>query len=139
MPYEHGFLEWKRLGSIMVVAGAGPIPQGSLERLISDVQRHLVKGIVAIATGRVELTSIQRRLVSTAFRKVPIAAIVEDRLTYGVITAIAWLGTRIKAFPPSDVEGALDYVGVATPDRDWTRRALAEISNRAPADRSDTG
>jgi len=139
MASEEGFLEWRRLGSFLLLTAAGPVPQDALERLIKDVQRHLVKGVLAVAAGHVQMTSVQRRLVSNAFRGIPIAAIVEDRLTRGVVTAIAWLGTAIKAFQPSDVESAMDYVGVAMRDKDSTREALAQLPKPTSARRSGAG
>lgn len=81
---------------------------------LEDLQSKPVKRYLAVSVGTLQLTSLQRKQVAEVVtrRSIPIAAVTDERLVRGVVTAISWLGANIKAFSWAEMQDALVYLGL---------------------------
>ncbi len=72
----------------------------------------------------------QRALLSERypeFGPVPVAVITDSPLTRGVVTALRWLGKNIRAFRPTDLAGAFEYLEVPSGDREALLHRVARV------------
>jgi hypothetical protein len=107
--------QWIVLGDLMV-SFTRPGKEGP-DALWQTFAKDLSKGIgryLATSVGTVEVTSVQRKLVADVLRNrnIPTAAVTDERLVRGLITAVAWLGADIKPFAWADLHGAIEYLRV---------------------------
>ncbi len=61
-----------------------------------------------------EPTSTQRRLLNELLggRPVPVAVVSASARVRGTVTALSWFNRRIRAFPPSGLRDALEYLEI---------------------------
>jgi hypothetical protein len=60
----------------------------------------------------------------------PKAVVTTSLAVRGIVTATSWLGTNIRAFAPSRVDDAFDYLGVARPNRAALLECVALLKTR---------
>lgn len=92
----------------------GPTDDALWNAFAKDLRNSKVSKYVGAAVGVIDVTSVQRKIVADALRerKLPVAAISDERLVRGMITAVAWLGANIKPFAWSELQQATDYLGI---------------------------
>jgi len=77
------------------------------------------------------MDSLQRKQASTVFGSMTrVAAILDDRVSRGMITALGWLGMNIKAFTWDDAKKAISYLDTPYPEN-IILEMLLEVRNRA--------
>jgi hypothetical protein len=107
--------DWVILDDLVVtITRPGNSDDSVWKDFAKDVETKKVTRCLGGAIGNAALTSVQRKIVADALKKnhVKVAAISEDRLVRGVITAVSWLGVDIKAFDWSQVREAAIYLDV---------------------------
>lgn len=62
----------------------------------------------------------------------PVAVLSDDRLARGIVTAISWFNSAIKAFRPRDLTGALAHVGVDQAHAQRILEKLQEMQGKVP-------
>jgi hypothetical protein len=74
-------------------------------------------------------TSAQRRRVAALLdgRAVPVAVLSASARVRAMVTALSWLNPRIKAFPPSALPEALDFLDVPASRADLIAGALHKL------------
>jgi len=77
--------------------------------LVGRVTRSVVMSSGAGPNGR------QRSLLMKEFPEfapIPVAVVSESSTTRGIVTALSWFGKNIRAFRPSELTGAFEYLGL---------------------------
>ena len=89
-----------------------------------NITRYLAMGI-----GELDVTSVQRKLVSDACikRQIEVAVLTDEGLVRGLVTAVGWLGVKIKAFPFAKTEDALVHLKLSRPMIEEATRAIVKL------------
>jgi hypothetical protein len=96
----------------------GPIPPTDEEwraylefsrTCVGRVTRSLIVSSGAGPNGR-QRTMLMKEFPE--FAPVPVAVVSDSSMTRGIVTALRWFGKNIRAFPPSQLAAALEYLGV---------------------------
>lgn len=100
-----------------------------------DLTTKGVTRYLALSVGAVSVTSVQRKIVADALkrRNIPTAAVTDDRLVRGLVTAVAWLGVNIKPFAWSELTSAVEFLKI--PPEKVDRVVAAAMQLRAAAGR----
>ena len=74
----------------------------------------------------------QRKLVADLLKgRASICAVVTaNPLVRGAVTALSWFNSKIKAFPPDQVDAALEYIGVQSHEIGLVRREALALSKK---------
>jgi hypothetical protein len=74
-------------------------------------------------------SSIQRSKLSMIpeLKRIPSAVVTSSAVGRGIVTAVAWLGTKVRAFAPVNVRDALDYLRVPQELRYGILREVASL------------
>ena len=63
----------------------------------------------------------------------PKAVVTTSRVVRGIVTATSWLGSNVRAFAPSNIDEAFDYLDVPKPLRAGLLERVALLKRRPPA------
>jgi hypothetical protein len=111
----------------LTTPGLGP------DQLWADFSKELstkpITRYLAASLGSLEVTSIQRKMVSeiTARHGIPVAVLTDEQMVRGLVTAVSWLGVKIKSFSWDDTKEALDHLDVVEPQRGRATEALSKL------------
>ncbi len=61
------------------------------------------------------------------FGPVPVAVVSDSPMTRGIVTALHWLGKNIRAFRPTDLAGAFEYLSVPVAEREALLHRVAVL------------
>jgi hypothetical protein len=77
-------------------------------------------------------SSIQRSKLSRIpeLKTIPSAVVTSSAVGRGIVTAVSWLGTKVRAFAPANVQGALEYLRVPEELRLGVLREVASLRMR---------
>jgi hypothetical protein len=137
-------LSWAVHRQLLIVAQrAGVAPAADWAAYMQDIEPQAVRGVLVIAIGT-KLTPSQRADVErfNKSKQAGSAVLTDSVVTRGVVTALSWFGVPIKAFAPSQLASALEFLSVPSDQRQETaavvervRRAL-ESRKPSPAARN---
>jgi hypothetical protein len=116
--------------TFIVVYGASNPTNEEWEEYLGEVERQGFESTVQlIVTEGGGPDSLQRKLLNEKLkgRSVPVAVVSRSTITRGVVTALSWFNTKIRAFMPSDFAGALRYLGVPEAQRPTLEREVNEL------------
>jgi hypothetical protein len=138
--------EWVIIDDLVVdISTAGKLPPARWEEFRRVVERSPVRKILATAIGTTEMDSVTRKSASDLAQKkgLKVAAVTDDRLVRGLVTAVSWLGTNVKAFSWEELDKAIVHLDVpysmqklvADTAQDLKAKALVALSlmEHAPA------
>ena len=106
--------------------------------LVRDANRRKIRGILVVAPPRASLDAAQRASVTTFMKETrsTIAVVTDSALIRGVARAVGFMGVQVRAFAPSELARALDYLVVpASRHADFTRRVEILEAQLATVDR----
>lgn len=107
--------------------------------LVRNANRTKIRGNLVVAPPRASINAAQRAEV-TAFMKETgssVAVVTDSALIRGVARAVAFLGVQVRAFPPSELANALNYLVVPAPRQaELIRRVEILTAQLASVDRS---
>jgi hypothetical protein len=74
-------------------------------------------------------SSVQRSKLSRIpeLKKIPSAVVTSSAVGRGIVTAVSWLGTKVRAFAPVNLRDALDYLRVPEGVHDGLLREVASM------------
>lgn len=61
------------------------------------------------------------------FGPVPVAVVSDSPLTRGIVTALRWLGKNIRAFRPTDLAGAFEYLAIPSSEHEALLHRVAVL------------
>ena len=109
---------WEVIGDVIVsLTTSGKVSDVQWKAWLKDLETSSVKKCIGATLGATELTSIQRKLASesTRDRNVKVAAVTDEALVRGIVTAASWLGAPIRAYSWSDMAGVMKYLNILPP------------------------
>lgn len=111
--------EWEVIGDVIATRTSGAMPQDAWSGFIRDLIRHDVKRIFSLVVGPATLSANQRTHGAETFmaRNIEAVVVTDHRLTRGIITALAWLGTDIRGYSWVELDDALAYVSRSAEQR----------------------
>lgn len=126
MPAES--LRFDLVDHVMLVVHADVAPSAhDWQRLmlVRDANRTRIRGTLVVAPPRATINSEQRSDVSTFLKQTGgrIAVLTNSALVRGAALALGLLGLPVRAFAPSGLEGALEYLALPS-------RHLADMHRR---------
>lgn len=94
-----------------------------------DLSTRPITRYLAMGMGELDVTSVQRKMVSDACikRGIEVAVLTDEQIVRGLVTAVSWLGVKIKAFPFSKADEALAHLKVPKPILDEAMRAIVKL------------
>jgi hypothetical protein len=116
MPKSLAFRRIDSSGSVVVVLGSKPPSDADWNLLVeAHKQGWPRRGLVVTAGGGP--TAVQRQAVldATGGKGIPAAILTDSMMVRGIVTAISWFASQVRAFPPHDLEGALHHLGITMP------------------------
>lgn len=110
---ERPKLGWGYLGPVMLTCGGGgEMPAARFDTWIADMKRHEFDYVLGSTVGRTSINSVQRRQVVEALgHKRRVIVIVENRVMRGILTALDWLGLKVKSYDWPDIHRAATDLG----------------------------
>lgn len=109
---------WTVVGDVLIsVTTAGPVLDSQWNAWMKDLETKGLKKCIGATIGATELSSLQRKRASEIARdkNIRVAAITDDALVRGIVTAASWFGANIKAYPWTNIPGALKFLEVESP------------------------
>jgi hypothetical protein len=123
--------KWIDIGDLMVSLGIneGPIPDDVWERFVKEIIAKPIKKYLATNVGYVDVNSVQRKLISDAFKtkNITVAVVTDEKIVRGIVTAVSWLGVNIRSFSWTELEKAIDYLAVVQPQKQRTLEAIKQL------------
>ena len=126
---------------VLVIVHADVPPHASdWARMITvrDANRQRIRGGLVVAPPRANINAQQRADVARFMKETDAstAVLTDSALIRGVAAAVGLLGLKVRAFRPSDLNGALDYLGVPPGKRVEIQRRVAVMSAQLDGSRS---
>lgn len=119
-------------GTIISLTTPGPNTDDNFLAFAKDIAKPTTTTCLALAIGTATVSSKQRKMVADALNvnKIPCAAISDDSIVRGLITAVSWLGVNIKAFSWAHLEDAIAFLNVPAPWDVQVREAAQELERK---------
>ena len=106
--------------------------------IVRDAHHDKLRGVLVVAPPRAKLSASQRSDVTRSMRETgaSTAVVTDSALVRGVARAIGFLGVPVRAFSPTEVASALNFLAIPpTRHDDFIRRIEAlkmQLSSRPP-------
>jgi hypothetical protein len=125
-------MRWKNVGGTLLVVHARLQPDAAewaaFIEYVADAETRVSRCLVF---ADIALTLEQRRQVAEVTKMARIkavAVITSSAVARMIVTALSWVRGVHKAFEPSDVGSALDYLGVPDQDREPLLSSAAQFA-----------
>lgn len=124
-------IAWTFVDGISLLVHADvPMSDEDWKHHVADCVARLssLRGAI-IMTERQGPNARQRELVAgePGFHTRPVAVVTPSMMVRGIVTALRWFGSEMRAFNPEDLDRALVYVDVPAASRDRIRGALVQL------------
>ena len=104
--------KWVKDGDVMIgVNTPGKFNDDVWSEFLADFSVPDYKVYIGCTLGILEVSSKQRKASAVALRQngASVIVITDEVLVRGVVTAVSWLGVKVKSFAWSDFDRALQY------------------------------
>lgn len=104
------------------------VPDPLWDAFIKDLKESNARHIFSLTIGSATLKATQRKSAADVLRDngIPATVITDNRLTRGILTAVSWLGAKVKAFSWDEIDAALAAAEIAPREQRWKIKRLAE-------------
>jgi hypothetical protein len=118
---------------IIVCFSRGAIDQQRFEGYINECREHGHHLVAAVgcSVGMATATAEQRKLVPTALKGKRLAIVADNIMTRGLVTALNWLGMKIKSFNWEQFDELVHYLAVEGVPSARIREAIMELRERS--------
>jgi hypothetical protein len=123
-------LEWVFIDNLLIsFTSTGTVAAEDWERLIKETRAKSVSRWLALSVGATEMDSIKRKAGTDLIREknIKVASITDDRLVRGLITAVGWLGAKVKAFSWAEVDAGIKYLDVPPERENLVRESVNKL------------
>lgn len=106
-----GSHEWYLVDDVLVTYTVGEVQDAIWSRYLAAIQNDKIRINLAFSSNG-SLTALQRKTASDALKakNIPAVVVTDSALVRGVVTAMTWLGTNIRAFSFTDLDKAIQAV-----------------------------
>lgn len=112
-PGEHS-PTWQLIGDVLLSGWTPAEFQSDRWReYLEMLQDERVRISMALVRGSVTISANQRGEAAEALKKrgLPVVVLTDSRFTRGMLTALSWLGAKIRGFSWADIDKALEATG----------------------------
>jgi hypothetical protein len=117
--HSNASLSWTRYQDVLIVAQRPGLPSDAdWAEYLHDISASPFKGVLVIGEDN-KLGPTQRAAVVDLLKRnnARNAVVTSSTITRGVMTALGWFGLPVKAFAPTNVDGALEFLAVPLAQR----------------------
>lgn len=126
MPRTLAFRTIER-GTAVVVVGPDTPTDAEWGLLVVAMRRERHQRTLVVSAGGGPSAAQRKAILDASGGKgLPAAIITDSVMVRGIATAISWFVREVRAFPPSDLQGALDFLGITT-DAKTVQRVIDEL------------
>lgn len=126
--------EWYRLGDIVVsFTMGGQIEDALWDQYVAALRADGVRMLFGIASEDASgISATQRKAASDAMQQKSIqaVAVTNSRVLRGVLTAVSWLGAKVKAYSWDSFDQALQAAGADASQQAELRAMMAVFTQR---------
>ncbi|MCA9607977.1 MAG: hypothetical protein KC619_20345 [Myxococcales bacterium] len=128
-------MSWRRLGRVYVAVHGDRSPSDAeWAAYLAGVDRSIpleTQRVLVVSAGGAPSSAQRKRMVDAMDgAQVPVAIVTTSLLTRGVGVAIRWFNPCVEVFGPSQLQGALDHLGLT----DWERAEVPPLLSRLEAE-----
>ena len=127
---------WVIINDLMIGHGtSGPVDDTVWNEYVSDLETKPITRYLGAMVGAFSVNSIQRKVAAEVAKKkkIKIGVLTDDRLVRGLVTAVAWMGTDIRAFSWNEMEAVFQFLKVSGPLLLRAREAIRELEAASAA------
>lgn len=125
--------KWTAVDDLMISLGTneGQIPDNVWEQFVTDLRTKHINKYIATNVGYVEVTSTQRKKIVEVLKEksIPVVVVTDDRLVRGMVTAVSWLGVKIKSFSWEEINGAMEHLSILHSQKQRALEAITRLLN----------
>lgn len=116
------------LQDLFISISAGTVDDETWKDYIRCLQLPAVAKHIGASVGKTEVSSVQRKEAAEILKRrgIRVAAVTDDTLVRGLVTAISWLGANISAFSWTNARDALKDLGITGTAADMAYQALVK-------------
>jgi hypothetical protein len=141
---DHGSREftWNIVGAIIITRQAPE--QDVSDSVWNEFLRVLESGkfrhIFSFTVGNTSIKATQRKSAADILKRedIPATVMTDNRMTRGILTAVSWLGAKVKAFSWAELDAAMDAANVPLESRAEVKRLATEFLNMYGSKSQDT-
>jgi hypothetical protein len=129
-------IQWTVVDETMIsYSTPGHISDEHWDRFVKDLKAKPIRWYLSTTMGAVEVNSVQRKKCIDVLKSkgVGVAVVTDERVVRGIVTAASWLGVNVKAFPWTDINGAIQHIQVSREAVDRYVEAVAKLRQAAEA------
>ncbi|MFO0593387.1 MAG: STAS/SEC14 domain-containing protein [Polyangiaceae bacterium] len=122
--------KWVVIDDLMIsLTVPGRAPDSVWADCAKELTSKRITRYLAMGIGELDVTSVQRKMVSEACisRGIEVAVLTDEGLVRGLVTAVGWLGVKIKAFPFSKLDEALAHLKLTKSMTEEATRAVVRM------------
>lgn len=126
-------VEWVILDDVAVcVTSKGDVPNERWLEYLEELRSHRVTKILTATVGAISLTSIQRKQAAEISDALQItnAVVTDEQIVRGFMTALSWVGVKIKGFPWADLDEAIRYLQLPPEVADRVGQTAKDLRQR---------
>lgn len=122
-------IAYKQVGDTMILAHAKTEPADEEWRAYVEALRaHSVKRILVLTDGEGPNARQRKHMLERLGANAQRTAVVTPSMAArGIVTAVAWLGTDIRAFAPDETAAALEFLGLTRFEAEAVLRSALRV------------
>ncbi|NVB42946.1 hypothetical protein G6O69_34310 [Pseudenhygromyxa sp. WMMC2535] len=134
-------LGWAFMGPVMLTCGAsGDMPPRRFDEWITAMETHDFEYVLGSTIGATSISGMQRRRVVEALKhRRKTVVIIDSRVMRGILTALGWLGLKVRSFSWDALDEAEAYLDVPGFDKGALVDALWTLRQATTGERRATG
>ncbi len=133
-------ISWVVLDDLMIsFTQSGLVHHRAYSAYLDAARNPEVRFVLNTGSGATNVTEGQRKAATQVFASKKVALVNDDRLTRGIVTALGWLGLRIKCFDWDRLREAVEYLDVPSRSVDEIAAVALRLRELSGARRAKTG
>lgn len=132
---DHGSREftWNIVGEIIITRQAPEkeVPDSVWTEFTKALASGKFRHIFSFTIGNTSIKPTQRKSAAEILKRedIPATVMTDNRVTRGILTAVSWLGAKVKAYSWTELDAAMDAANVPKESRAEVQRVATEFLN----------
>ena len=103
-------------GSVIVVVGPVAPADGDWNQLVEAHKKERYRRTLVVTAGGGPTPTQRKAILDVSGGKgLPAAILTDSVMVRGIVTALSWFVSDVRAYPPHDLHGALAHLRMTTP------------------------